>query len=58
MDVKLGRVIEVERVEEGKVTAEMVEALHQRYLNGLVELFEKHKGEYDSTRDATLVFVD
>ena len=58
VDVKLGRVIEVERVEEGKVTADMVEALHQRYLNGLVELFEKHKGEYDSTRDATLVFVD
>ena len=57
VDVRLGEVIEVERVEEAEVTSEMVNELHAKYLQGLVALFERHKGEYDSTRDATLVFV-
>ena len=57
VDVRMGEVLRVERVEEGEVTTEMVDEVHARYLAALVALFEKHKGEYEATRDATLVFV-
>ena len=60
VDVRVGEPIEVERVAGGteKVTRAMVDELHERYKKGLVELFEKYKGEYEETQHAVLVFVD
>ena len=60
VDVRVGEPIEVQRAVGGSaaVTRAMVDEVHERYKKGLVELFEKWKGEYEETRHAVLVFVD
>ena len=60
VDIRVGEPIEVQRTKGGAsaVTRVMVDEVHERYKKGLVELFEKYKGEYEETRHAVLVFVD
>jgi len=57
VDVRCGDVIWVEKI-KGGVSEAMVDELHAKYKRGLVELFERYKAQYESTENATLVFVD
>ena len=51
----MGRPIRVEKNE--KPTVEQLDALHQRYMEELSDLFDKHKTDYGVDRDTYLNFV-
>lgn len=53
----VGAPIELERESTGEFTEDDVDALHKKYMEALVELYDTHKQQFGVPAESTLEFT-